>query len=110
MILPYQEGDSICDTEASTEVLSNSDSVETGINYKTLHTREVFMVRRPRSLLVPPERPTSGHQMNPNPIYHPSPRGMIVKLKAETNQREEEQEEARTSTPCLGALGSLGHI
>jgi hypothetical protein len=46
MVLPYQEGDSICNTEASTEVLSNSDSIETSIN-ETLHTQEVFMVRRP---------------------------------------------------------------
>jgi hypothetical protein len=46
MVLPYQEGDSIYNTEASTEVLSNSDSIETSIN-KTLHTQEVFMVRRP---------------------------------------------------------------
>ena len=56
-ILPYQEGDSICDLEASTKVISNSDSVETNTNNRTVHAREVHMVRRPRSPLVPPEAP-----------------------------------------------------
>ena len=56
-ILPYQEGDSICDLEASTKVISNSDSVKTGVDSRTIHAREVFMVRRPRSPLVPPEAP-----------------------------------------------------
>ena len=54
-ILPYQEGDSIYDLEASTKVISNSDSVETNANNRTVYAREVLMVRRPRSPLVPPE-------------------------------------------------------
>ena len=54
-ILPYQEGDSICDLEASTKVISNSDSVETNADNRTVHARQVLMVRRPRSPLVPPE-------------------------------------------------------
>ena len=53
-ILPYQEGDSIYDLEASTKVINNSDGVETD---RTIHAREVFMVRHPRSPLVPPEAP-----------------------------------------------------
>ena len=56
-ILPYQEGDSICDLEASTKVISNSDSMETDVDSRTIHAREVFMVRHPRSPLVPPEAP-----------------------------------------------------
>ena len=56
-ILPYQEGDLICDLKASTKVISNSDSVETDADSRTIHAREVFMVRRPRSPLVPPEVP-----------------------------------------------------
>ena len=56
-ILPYQEGDSICDLEASTKVINNSDSMETNTNNRTIHAREVFMVRRPRSPLVPLEAP-----------------------------------------------------
>ena len=56
-ILPYQEGDSICDLEASTKVVSDSDSMETNTGNRTIHAREVFMVRRPRSPLVPPEAP-----------------------------------------------------
>ena len=51
-ILPYQ-GDSICDLKASTKVISNSDSVETNANNRTVHAREVLMVRHPRSPLTP---------------------------------------------------------
>jgi hypothetical protein len=57
MILPYQEGDSICDTEASTEILNDSGGTEIGTNNGAIHAREVFMVRHPRSPLVPPEEP-----------------------------------------------------
>ena len=55
--LPYQEGDSIYDIEASTKVIDNSDSMETNADDKTTHAREVFMIRRPRSLLIPLEAP-----------------------------------------------------
>ena len=55
--LPYQEGDSICDLKASTKVINDYDSVETDADNRTIHAREVFMVRRPRSPLVPPEAP-----------------------------------------------------
>ena len=44
-ILPYQEGDSIYDTEASTKVISDSDSMKTNANNRTTHAREVLMVR-----------------------------------------------------------------
>jgi hypothetical protein len=57
MILPNQEADSIYDTEAPNEVLNNPDSIETGINNRALHAREVFMVRCPQSPLNPPEAP-----------------------------------------------------
>ena len=56
-IIPYQEGDSIYDLEASTKIINNSDSVETDTDNRIIHAREVFMVRRPRSPLVPPEAP-----------------------------------------------------
>ena len=36
-ILPYQEGDSICDLEASTKVINYSDSVETDADSRTIH-------------------------------------------------------------------------
>ena len=45
--LPYQEGDSICDLEASTEVINNSDRTETNADDRTTHAQEVFMIRRP---------------------------------------------------------------
>ena len=78
-ILPYQEGDSICDLEASTKVINYYDSVETNADSRTIHAREVFMVRRPRSPLVPQKRPTSGPRMNLSPTYHPLPRGTMVR-------------------------------
>ena len=37
-ILPYQEGDSICDLEASTKIIKNSNSMETNTNNRTIHT------------------------------------------------------------------------
>ena len=57
IILPYQEGDSICDLEASTEVINNSGSTETKDNDRTTHAREVFMIHRPQSPLIPLEVP-----------------------------------------------------
>ena len=56
-ILPYQEGDSICDLEASTKVISNSDSAKTNADNRTIHAWEVLMVRRPRSPLISLEAP-----------------------------------------------------
>ena len=89
-ILPYQEGDSICDLEASTEVISNPDSIGTNINNRAIHAREVFMIRRPRSPLVPPQKhPMSGHQMNLSPTYHPLPRGMMVRLRIRSKPEKE---------------------
>ena len=80
-ILPYQEGDSICDLEASTEVINNSNSMETNADDRTTHAREVFMIRRPRSPLVPQKRLMSGHRMNQNPTYPPLPRATMVRLR-----------------------------
>jgi len=57
IVLPYQEGDSIHDAEASTEILNNSDSTKTNANDRTTHAQEVFMIRHPRSPLVPLEAP-----------------------------------------------------
>ena len=55
--LPYQEGDLICDLEVSTKVINHSDSIETNADDRTTHAREVFMIHRPRTPLVPPEVP-----------------------------------------------------
>ena len=55
--LPYQEGDSIYDLETSTEVINSSSSMEINDDDRTTHAREVFMIRRPRSPLTPPEAP-----------------------------------------------------
>ena len=56
-VLPYQEGDSIYDLETSTEVINSSGSTEINDDDRTTHAREVFMICRPRSPLVPPEAP-----------------------------------------------------
>ena len=45
--LPYQEGDSIYDLEASTEVINSSNSMETNADDRTTHAREVFMIHCP---------------------------------------------------------------
>ena len=55
--LPYQEGDSICDLETSTEVINSSGSTEINDDDRTTHAREVLMIRCPRSPLIPPEVP-----------------------------------------------------
>ena len=36
-ILPYQEGDSICDLEASTEIINDYDSMENNANDRAIH-------------------------------------------------------------------------
>ena len=52
--LPYQEGDSIYDLETSTEVIYSSGSTEINDDDRTTHAREVFMIHRSRSPLIPP--------------------------------------------------------
>jgi len=54
-ILPYQEGDSIYDFETCTEVINSSASTKINDDDRTTHAREVLMIRRPRSPLIPPE-------------------------------------------------------
>ena len=53
-ILPYQEGDSIYDLETYTEVINSSGCTEVNDDDRTTHAREVLMIRRPRSPLIPP--------------------------------------------------------
>jgi hypothetical protein len=58
------------------------------IVWKLASTTEHFILNKYSWFVVPDHHwslqthPTLGHQMNLNPIYHPFPRGMIVKLKA----------------------------
>jgi hypothetical protein len=47
VVLPYQEGDSICDAEAFTEVLNSSKNIETSVNNEAVHAQEVFMIHHP---------------------------------------------------------------
>ena len=89
-ILLYQEGDSICDLEASTKVINYSDSVGTDADSGTIHAREVFMVRRPQSPLVPQKCPMSSHRMNLSPTYHPLPRATMVRPRIRGKPEKEE--------------------
>jgi hypothetical protein len=56
--------------------------------WKLASTTECFIPKKYSWFVIPDhhwslqKHLTSSHQMNPNPIYHPLPRGMIVKLKA----------------------------
>jgi hypothetical protein len=47
VILPYQEGDSICDAKAFTEVLNSSKNIETSVNNEAVCAQELFMIRHP---------------------------------------------------------------
>jgi hypothetical protein len=43
VVLPYQEGSTLYDTDTSTEIISNSNG--TIIDTEETHAREVFMIR-----------------------------------------------------------------
>ena len=98
--LPYQEGDSICDLKASTKVINNSDSTETNADDRTTHAREVFMIRRPRSPLVPPEAPDVRSSYESESNISPFTQGHDGETESQRQAREKEQIETRTSTPC----------
>jgi hypothetical protein len=52
-ILSYQKGSTLYDTDASTEIISNSNGTVT--DTEATHAREVFMIQR--SPLIPPKAP-----------------------------------------------------
>jgi hypothetical protein len=49
MILPYQEGSTLYDTDISIEIISNSNGIV--IDAETTHAWEVFMIWRPPLIL-----------------------------------------------------------
>jgi hypothetical protein len=49
MILPYQEGSTLYDTDASTEIISNSNGAITDV--EAMHARAVFMIWWPPLIL-----------------------------------------------------------
>jgi hypothetical protein len=53
MILPYQEGSTLYDTDTLTEIISNSNCAV--IDAEAMHAREVFMTRWPP--LIPHKAP-----------------------------------------------------
>ena len=78
-ILPYQEGDSIYDLEASTKIINNSDSVETNtITEQFTHEKYSWFAVLDH-LWFPQKHPTSDHQTNLSPTYHPLSRGTMVR-------------------------------
>jgi hypothetical protein len=89
-ILPYQEGDSICDLETSTKVVSDSDSMETNADNRTIHAREVFMVRRPRSPLVPLEAPDIKSSDESESNKSPFIQGHMVRPRIRSKLEKEE--------------------
>ena len=100
-ILPYQEGDSICDIEAPTKVISNSDSMKTNTNNRTAHAWEVLMVRRPQSPLNPSEAPDVRSSDESESNISPFAQGYDGETENQKQARErKKQVEARTPTPC----------
>jgi hypothetical protein len=87
LVLPYQ-GDSICDAEAFTEVLNSSENIETSINNEAVHAREVFMIRRPRSTLIPPEAPDVKLSDESESNISPFARGHKSETKSQKQARE----------------------
>jgi hypothetical protein len=53
MILPYQEGSMLYDTDTLTEIISNSNGAVT--DAEATHAQKVFMIQRPP--LIPPKAP-----------------------------------------------------
>jgi hypothetical protein len=48
-ILPYQKGSTLYDTDASTEIISNTNGAVT--DTEAMHAQEVFMIQRPPLIL-----------------------------------------------------------
>jgi hypothetical protein len=67
IILPYQEGGTLYDTDTSIEIISNSNSVVT--DAETTYTREVFMIWRPPLILpkAPDIRSSNESESNISP-------------------------------------------
>jgi hypothetical protein len=79
--LPYQEGIVLCDTDALTEVTSNSGKAGMA------QAREVLMIRRP--LPMPPTAPELGLQMNQNRTYHPTLLSTMASPRAKNEPEKE---------------------
>jgi len=87
-ILPYQEGDSICNHEASSEIINNCDSMGNNTYDEAIHTREVFMVRRPQSPLDPPEAPDVGSSDKSESNISPFIQGYDGETESQKQARE----------------------
>jgi hypothetical protein len=88
VFLPYQEGDSICDVEAFIEVLNNSKNIETSVNNEAVHAREVFMIRRPRSALIPTKAPNVRSLDESESNISPFAKGHESETKSQKQARE----------------------
>jgi hypothetical protein len=66
MILPYQEGSTLYDTDTSTEIIRNFNDA---VTVEAMYAREVFMIRRPPLILpkAPNVRSTDESKSNISP-------------------------------------------
>lgn len=88
MTLPYQDGSKICDSRASTEILDYSSEEESSTGYGDNRIREVFMVRRPQSPLVPLEEPDVRSSDESESNISPDEQGYEDKTKSQGLARE----------------------
>jgi hypothetical protein len=89
VVLPYQEGDSICDAEAFTKVLNSSKNIETSVNNEAVHAQEVFMIHHPQSALIPPKAPDVRSLDELESNNHSLLMDMKVKLRARSKPERE---------------------
>jgi hypothetical protein len=77
-------------------------------------TTERFILEKYSWLFAPDHRwslqkhPTSSYQMNPNQIYHPSSRGMIVKLKVKNKPEKIVISQSKDADVVPGSARKLG--
>ena len=107
-ILPYQEGDSIYDTEASTKVISNSDSMKANANNRATHAREVLMVRRPRSPLNLPEAPDVRSSDESESNISPFAQGYDGETESQKQARERKNKLKQGRQHHAGSAGKPG--
>jgi hypothetical protein len=79
------------------------------IVWKLASTIERFILEKYSWFVIPDHRwslqkhPTLGHQMNPNPIYHPLPRDTIVKPKARNKSERRGTSQSRDADTVPGS-------
>jgi hypothetical protein len=88
IVLPFQEGDSSRDAEASTKILNRSNSTEIGTNDVAIHAWEVFIGRSSQSPLIPPEQPDVRSSDESESNISPDTKGDNSEAKSQRQVRE----------------------